>query len=34
VWLARKPLNPETLLAALPPLVAFRRAIAAVTPPA
>jgi len=27
VWLARKPLNPETLLAALPPLVAFRRAI-------
>jgi CheY-like chemotaxis protein len=33
VWLARKPLNPETLLAALPPLVAFRRAIAAVTPP-
>jgi CheY-like chemotaxis protein len=34
VWMARKPLNPETLLAALPPLVAFRRAIAAVTPPA
>lgn len=33
VWLARKPLAPETLLAALPPLVAFRRAIAAVTPP-
>ena len=32
VWVARKPLNPETLLAALPPLVAFRRAIAAVTP--
>jgi CheY-like chemotaxis protein len=32
VWMARKPLNPETLLAALPPLVAFRRAIAAVTP--
>jgi CheY-like chemotaxis protein len=32
VWIARKPLNPETLLAALPPLVAFRRAIAAVTP--
>ena len=28
VWLARKPLNPETLLAALPPLVAFRRAVA------
>jgi CheY-like chemotaxis protein len=28
VWLARKPLHPETLLAALPPLVAFRRAIA------
>ena len=27
VWLARKPLNPETLLAALPPLVAFRRAV-------
>ncbi|MEO8061297.1 MAG: response regulator [Pseudomonadota bacterium] len=34
VWVARKPLMPETLLAALPPLVAFRRAIAAVTPPA
>ena len=33
VWMARKPLNPETLLAALPPLVAFRRAIAAVKPP-
>jgi CheY-like chemotaxis protein len=32
VWMARKPLNPETLLAALPPLVAFRRAIAATTP--
>jgi CheY-like chemotaxis protein len=32
VWVARKPLHPETLLAALPPLVAFRRAIAAVTP--
>jgi CheY-like chemotaxis protein len=32
VWVARKPLNPETLLAALPPLVAFRRAIAAATP--
>ena len=30
VWVARKPLYPETLLAALPPLVAFRRAIAAV----
>jgi len=29
VWLARKPLCPETLLAALPPLVAFRRAVAA-----
>ena len=28
IWLARKPLNPETLLAALPPLVAFRRAVA------
>jgi CheY-like chemotaxis protein len=28
VWLARKPLHPETLLAALPPLVAFRRAVA------
>ena len=33
VWMARKPLSPETLLAALPPLVAFRRAIAAVAPP-
>jgi CheY-like chemotaxis protein len=32
VWVARKPLHPETLLAALPPLVAFRRAIAAATP--
>jgi DNA-binding response OmpR family regulator len=32
VWIARKPLNPETLIAALPPLVAFRRAVAAVTP--
>jgi CheY-like chemotaxis protein len=32
VWVARKPLDAETLLAALPPLVAFRRAIAAVTP--
>jgi CheY-like chemotaxis protein len=30
VWLARKPLLPDTLLAALPPLVAFRRAVAAV----
>jgi CheY-like chemotaxis protein len=29
VWLARKPLLPDTLLAALPPLVAFRRAVAA-----
>jgi len=29
VWVARKPLEPETLLAALPPLVAFRRAVAA-----
>ena len=28
IWLARKPLHPETLLAALPPLVAFRRAVA------
>ena len=28
VWLARKPLLPDTLLAALPPLVAFRRAVA------
>lgn len=27
VWLARKPLQPETLLAALPPLVDFRRAV-------
>jgi CheY-like chemotaxis protein len=32
VWLARKPLAPQTLLAALPPLVAFRRAIAAAKP--
>ena len=32
VWVARKPIFPETLLAALPPLVAFRRAIAAVAP--
>jgi DNA-binding response OmpR family regulator len=30
VWLARKPLDPDILLAALPPLVAFQRAIAAV----
>ncbi|MEO8019948.1 MAG: response regulator [Pseudomonadota bacterium] len=30
VWLARKPLPPETLLAALPPLVAFQRAVGAV----
>jgi len=30
VWLARKPLLPDTLLAALPPLVDFRRAVAAV----
>ena len=29
VWVARKPLAPETLLAALAPLVAFRRAVAA-----
>jgi CheY-like chemotaxis protein len=29
VWLARKPLMPETLLAALPALVAFRRSVAA-----
>lgn len=29
VWIARKPLSPETLLAALPSLVAFRRAVAA-----
>ncbi len=32
VWLAHKPLNPDTLLAALPPLVAFRRAVAATAP--
>jgi CheY-like chemotaxis protein len=32
VWLARKPLMPETLLAALPPLVDFRRAVAATAP--
>jgi CheY-like chemotaxis protein len=30
VWVARKPLMPETLLAALPALVDFRRAVAAV----
>jgi CheY-like chemotaxis protein len=29
VWIARKPLPPEMLLAALPPLVNFRRAVAA-----
>jgi CheY-like chemotaxis protein len=28
VWIARKPLAPETLLAALPSLVSFRRAVA------
>ena len=32
VWVARKPLSAETLLAALPPLVAFRRAVAGATP--
>jgi len=32
VWIARKPLLPETLLAALPSLVAFRRAVAATAP--
>ena len=32
VWVARKPLAPETLLAALPSLVAFRRAVAAAIP--
>lgn len=32
VWLARKPLMPETLLAALPALVDFRRAVAAAAP--
>jgi CheY-like chemotaxis protein len=32
VWLARKPMLPDTLLAALPALVAFRRAVAAVAP--
>jgi len=30
VWVARKPLAPDTLLAALPSLVAFRRAVAEV----
>jgi CheY-like chemotaxis protein len=30
VWVARKPLLPDTLLAALPALVSFRRAVAAV----
>jgi CheY-like chemotaxis protein len=29
VWLARKPLRPDTLLAALPALVDFRRAVSA-----
>jgi CheY-like chemotaxis protein len=29
VWVARKPMPADTLLAALPPLVAFRRAVAA-----
>lgn len=32
VWVARKPLAPETLLAALPALVTFRRAVGAATP--
>jgi CheY-like chemotaxis protein len=32
VWLARKPLLPDTLLAALPALVDFRRAVAAAAP--
>jgi CheY-like chemotaxis protein len=32
VWVARKPLFPDTLLAALPALVSFRRAVAAATP--
>jgi CheY-like chemotaxis protein len=32
VWLARKPLDPDVLLAALPPLVAFRRAVSAAVP--
>jgi CheY-like chemotaxis protein len=31
VWVARKPMLPDTLLAALPALVAFRRAVAAVS---
>ncbi|HET9862356.1 MAG TPA: response regulator [Steroidobacteraceae bacterium] len=33
VWVARKPLHSDTLLAALPPLVAFRRAVAAAAAP-
>jgi len=32
VWVARKPLSPDTLLAALPALVSFRRSVAAVNP--
>jgi CheY-like chemotaxis protein len=32
VWVARKPLLPDTLLAALPALVNFRRAVTAVAP--
>jgi len=32
VWVARKPLLPDTLLAALTPLVSFRRAITAASP--
>ena len=32
VWVARKPLLPQTLLAALPALVDFRRAVAAAAP--
>jgi CheY-like chemotaxis protein len=32
VWVARKPLAPETLLAALPSLVNFRRDVGAVAP--
>jgi CheY-like chemotaxis protein len=32
VWVARKPLAPETLLAALPSLVNFRRDVAAAAP--
>ena len=32
VWVARKPLRPDTLLAALPPLIDFRRAVAAAVP--